>query len=224
MAEVIRAENLIKDYVNKEIITRVIDGITLTVNEGEFLSICGASGSGKSTLLYLLSGLERVTSGVVILNGHNLNNLTEKELSKIRRKEISFVYQYYNLIPNLTVKENILLPLILDRKAVQKDYEKLSELTEVAGISHILARRPDEISGGEQQRTALVRALIVSPKIIFLDEPTGNLDSISSEKVINLVKNINKDYNTTIVMVTHSKEQAEIADRIITLSDGKITA
>lgn len=222
MNKVIEAKELIKNYDTNGIIVPVINGISMEVMEGEFLAITGISGSGKSTLLYLLSGIETPCSGEIYIEGKELSKLKEKEIARMRRQDISFVYQFYNLIPNLTIIENIVLSKRIDCKLEDEDKIYLEELINLAGISHIRNRKPSEVSGGEQQRVALIRAVFTKPKVIFLDEPTGNLDSKSSKMVMDLIMNINKTYKTTLIMVTHSLEQAKQADRIITLRDGVI--
>lgn len=220
--KILEANNLTKVYDTNGVKVKVINGISLTTNEGEFLSITGPSGSGKSTLLYLLSGLDKPTSGEVKLLGKDINKMSSRELAEMRRHQVSFVYQFYNLIPNLSVYENIILPKRIDSRLSNDDNEYLKELLNLAGIEHIKDRRPDEISGGEQQRAAILRAVFTRPNVIFLDEPTGNLDSKSSDIVINLIKKINKEYGTSVIMVTHSLEQAKVGDRIINIIDGRI--
>lgn len=216
------AKDLVKDFDNNKRTVSVIKDVSLEIKDGEFVAITGSSGSGKSTLLYLLSGLDTPTSGNIELNDKELSALGDKEMARLRRQEISFVYQFYNLIPNLSVKENIELPVRIDRKLNDKDREFLDDLMNLAGISQLKDRFPYEISGGEQQRTALIRALFTKPSIIFMDEPCGNLDSVASDDVMHLICDINQKYNTTIVMVTHDNSQANLADRIIKLQDGKI--
>lgn len=219
---ILKAYNLVKEYCTNNTINRVIDDISLNVEEGEFLSITGESGSGKSTLLYLLSGLESLTMGQVLLQDRDISTLSDRKIAKLRRSVLSFVYQFYNLIPNLTIMENILLPKKMDSVLKKEDNEYLKELVHVASIDNILHRLPSEVSGGEQQRAALIRAVFIKPKIVFADEPTGNLDSKSSEQVLNLLKKINKEYNASVIMVTHSIKQAQMADRTIRLKDGRI--
>lgn len=219
---IIEAKNLIKDYYAVDKPVRVINGISLFIEEGEFVAITGESGSGKSTLLYLLSGLEPPTNGEIKLMGLEITKFSEKELTQLRLKHLSFVYQYYNLIPNLTIYENIILPIRLKGKIKEEDRAYIEELINIAGISNIKDRLPEQVSGGEQQRTAIVRAVGVKSSIVFADEPCGNLDSNNSDKVMNLLKDINQRYNTTIVLVTHSNSQAEVARRRIILKDGRI--
>lgn len=219
---ILKAIDLTKDYKNGGVTTPVIKGITLEIEEGDFVAITGASGSGKSTFLYLLSGQEKPTSGNVFLDGKDIFLFSEAQMAKLRRREVSFVYQYYNLIPNLSVYDNIVLPVRMDRMLTATDKAYLQEIVEVAGLKTALKKRPDQLSGGEQQRAALLRAVFIRPKIIFADEPTGNLDSKSGATVMQLMKEINERYNTTVIMVTHSETQAAYAGRRIHISDGKI--
>lgn len=200
----------------------VLKGIDLTIDKGEFVSIMGPSGSGKSTLLYLLGGLESATSGAIEINSNNIVALNDDKQSKMRRKEIGFVFQAYNLIPNLTVEENILMPLLLDgrkRKDVKKDLE---EILDIVGLTSHRNHTPKELSGGQQQRVAIARAVITSPEIIFADEPIGNLDSVTGTGILALLRKINKEKKTTIVMVTHSEESTKYGTRVIRLKDGVI--
>lgn len=220
---IIRAKGLVKEYSSNNITYRVIDGVDLEINDGDYLAVTGASGSGKSTLLYLLGGLETPTRGEVEILGKNIKELKDREMAKLRRRDISYVYQFFNLIPNLTVYENITLPKKIDKKFTLSEKEYLNELVEAAGIGGILKKRPAEVSGGEQQRAAFVRAVFTRPKVILADEPTGNLDSKAGAKVLELIGEINSRYNTAVVMVTHSKEHAALAKKTITLKDGKIT-
>ncbi len=219
---ILQAKNLTKDYENGAVKTHVIKDISLDISEGEFVAVTGASGSGKSTFLYLLSGQEKPTSGSVILNDKDISLFSEAQMAKLRRREVSFVYQYYNLIPNLSVYDNIVLPVRMDRRLTATDKAYFEELVEVAGLKTALKKRPDQLSGGEQQRAALLRAVFIRPKIIFADEPTGNLDSKSGCAVMQLMKEINERYNTTVIMVTHSETQAAYARKRIHISDGKI--
>ena len=201
---------------------KVLDGISLKVYEGDFVSILGASGSGKSTLLSIMGGMDSQTSGEMLFEGNELSSLKEKELAKLRRTKVGFVFQFFNLAPYLTVKENILLPLILDGKNYNKYQKNLDELMDYLKISEYATQMPTKLSGGEQQRVAIARGLIYEPKIIFLDEPTGNLDSKNSEEIMMLLKQINKDKHTTIIQVTHSEKNAQYGNRIIRIQDGKI--
>jgi putative ABC transport system ATP-binding protein len=196
--------------------------INLTIDQGEFVSIMGPSGSGKSTLLYLIGGLDKPTSGSVRIKGSELSEMKDKEQSIMRRRDIGFVFQFYNLIPNLNVEENVMLPVLLDGKKL-KDYRgKLDEILEVVGLSDRRAHTPRELSGGQQQRVAIARALVNDPDIILADEPIGNLDSRTGIEVMELLQRINREKGKTIVQVTHSKEAAEYGNRVINVRDGKV--
>lgn len=218
---ILSAKNLVKTYGINDAENKVIDNINLEISEGEFLAITGESGSGKSTLLYLLSGLESPSSGQVTFLNKDLASLKDSCLARIRRKEIAFVYQFHNLINNLNILDNIVLPKKIDGAFSKDEKEFLDELIKIAGIKDILKKLPSQVSGGEQQRAAIVRALFIRPKIIFLDEPTGSLDSKNAIKIMELLTDINLRYNTTIVMVTHSKELSLYAKKIIKIKDGK---
>ncbi len=190
--------------------------------KGEFVSIMGQSGSGKSTLLYILGGLDTPTSGKVYMNGADISHFNDEKMSIIRRRNIGFVFQFYNLIPNLNVEENIMLPLLLDGKNL-KDYKnQLNEILDIVGLTDRRKHTPRELSGGQQQRVAIARALIGKPEILFADEPTGNLDSKTGIEIIDLLNKINRDNGQTIIMVTHSPEAAKSSSRTITVSDGLI--
>ncbi|MBT2146027.1 ABC transporter ATP-binding protein [Clostridioides difficile] len=190
--------------------------------KGEFVSIMGQSGSGKSTLLYILGGLDTPTSGKVYMNGADISHFNDEKMSIIRRRNIGFVFQFYNLIPNLNVEENIMLPLLLDGKNL-KDYKnQLDEILYIVGLTDRRKHTPRELSGGQQQRVAIARALIGKPEILFADEPTGNLDSKTGIEIIDLLDKINRDNGQTIIMVTHSPEAAKSSSRTITVSDGLI--
>ncbi|GAA0126547.1 ABC transporter ATP-binding protein [Clostridium sp. CTA-19] len=193
----------------------------LSINEGEFTAIIGPSGSGKSTLLHLLAGLDKPSSGKVYINGKEIYSMSEKELSKFRRTNIGFIFQFFNLIPILSIEENIKLPILMDGRKVDEDY--FNEIIETLGLTDRKRHLPGEVSGGQQQRASIARALITKPSIIFADEPTGNLDSKNSEEVMDLLTMSIKKYNQTLVMITHDPKIAERADRIITISDGEIS-
>lgn len=219
---ILSAKNLVREYGKNDTKIRVIDNISLDIEEGDFLAIKGESGSGKSTLLYLLAGIERPNAGSVCYLGQNLATLNDTKIAYLRRKEIGFVYQFYNLIGNLSIYDNLILPKKIDGAYSSEEQKYLDELISLADIGDILKKLPSQVSGGEQQRAAIVRALFVRPKIIFLDEPTGNLDSNNAFKIMELLKSINKAYNTCIVMVTHSNELSLYAHKIIKLKDGRI--
>lgn len=218
---VLKAENVTKKYDN--VSEPVLRSVSLTVYAGDFISILGASGSGKSTLLSILGGMENATSGSVFFEDVNLCQLNEKKLSKLRRSKLGFVFQFFNLAPYLTVKENILLPLMLDGKNVKKYEKKYDELTKYLSIDQLKDKLPRYLSGGEQQRVAIARGLIYEPKIIFLDEPTGNLDSKSADEIMVLLKKINDELKTTILQVTHSEQNASYGNRIIRINDGQLS-
>ena len=218
--EILRVENLCKVYGKGETKVTALDHVSFKVNKGEFVAIVGASGSGKSTLLHLIGGVDRPTSGKVIIDGNDIYKLNDDKLAIFRRRQVGFIYQFYNLLPILNVVENITLPLSLDKKSVSD--EKINEMLRLLGLEKRKFHLPNELSGGEQQRTSIGRALITTPAIILADEPTGNLDSKASEEVIALLMKSNKEYNQTILMITHNMEIAKCADRIIKIADGKI--
>ncbi|MCR5112412.1 MAG: ABC transporter ATP-binding protein [Acholeplasmatales bacterium] len=217
MNYIVRTENLEKVYGNN----KVIKGITLNIEEGQMVTIIGQSGSGKSTLLYLLSGLEQPSSGKVFFNDRLINNLSDKEMSDIRKKEIGFIFQFYNLIDNLSVLDNIMFPIILNGTNKKEARQKALDYAKIVGLDNKVYSLPHELSGGEQQRVSIARALSINPKIIFADEPTGNLDSKMGIEIMELLKKINKDYNTTIIMVTHNNDLLKYFDYIIHIKDGK---
>ncbi len=218
--EILRVENLCKEYGKGQTKVTALDNVSFSVEKGEFVAIVGASGSGKSTLLHLLGGVDRPTSGKVFIEGKDIYKLNDDGLAIFRRRQVGLIYQFYNLIPILNVEENITLPLSLDGREVNK--EKLNELINLLGLNERRTHLPNELSGGQQQRTSIGRALITNPAIILADEPTGNLDSKSSDEVVALLKKSNKDFKQTIIMITHNLEIAKVADRIITIEDGKI--
>ena len=218
--EILKVENLSKVYGKNQTKVLALDNVSFKVNKGEFVAIVGASGSGKSTLLHLIGGVDRPTSGKVFIDGKNIYNLNDDELAIFRRRQIGLIYQFYNLIPILNVEENITLPLDLDNRDVNKT--KLDELIETLGLTKRRKHLPNELSGGQQQRTSIGRAMITNPAIILADEPTGNLDSKSSDEIVELLKRSNRDYKQTIIMITHNMEIAKVADRIIKIEDGKI--
>lgn len=219
---VIHVKNVYKSYYLQDLEVPVLKGIDLTIDKGEFVSIMGPSGSGKSTLLYLMGGLESVTSGTIEINGQNVVSLKDEEQSQLRRNNIGFVFQAYNLIPNLTVEENILMPLLLSGKKRKSLKTQLDQILEIVGLEKHREHTPRELSGGQQQRVAIARAVIINPDIIFADEPIGNLDSVTGEGILSLLQKINQENKTTIVMVTHSEESTKYGTRVIRLKDGKI--
>jgi putative ABC transport system ATP-binding protein len=218
----VEGKQIIKDFGLDQAVTQVLKGVTLRVMRGEFVSIMGPSGSGKSTLLYILGGLDTPTGGSVHLNGTDISHLPDDQMSKLRRRQIGFVFQFYNLIPNLNVEENIMLPMLLDGKKMRDYRGKLDHMLEVVGLSDRRRHTPRQLSGGQQQRVAIARALIGSPEILFADEPTGNLDSKTGAEIMHLLREINRESGQTIIMVTHSPEAAKSSSRIITVRDGVI--
>lgn len=219
----IEGKNIVKDFQLGNSKTRVLKNISLKVLQGEFVSIMGQSGSGKSTLLYILGGLDRPTNGSVCINGMDISRFSDEKMSRIRRQNIGFVFQFYNLIPNLNVEENIMLPLLLDGKKMRDYKQSLEEIMEIVGLLNKRKYTPRELSGGQQQRVAIARALINNPEILFADEPTGNLDSNTGTEIMNLLTHINKERGQTILMVTHSMEAAKSSSRIINVCDGVIS-
>ena len=218
----IEVNGLTKSFVAGKEETNVLKELNFSVDKGEFVSIMGPSGSGKSTLLYLLGGLDKPTSGTILLEGQDLSKVKKKEMSKLRRSKIGFVFQFYNLVQNLNVEDNIMLPIILDGKKPKKYEEKLAEILDVIGLSDKRKSTPRELSGGQQQRVAIARALISEPDIIFLDEPIGNLDSKTGKEIMELFKEINVHYGKTLIQVTHSQSAAKYGTTIIRLVDGEI--
>lgn len=217
---ILKCENLTKIYGNENNKTIALNNVSFTVKKGQFVSITGASGSGKSTLLHLLGGVDKPTSGKVIINNIDIHQLTEDQLAEFRRKEIGIIYQFYNLLPIMNVKENIILPCQLDKRKV--DEKELNDLIHILGLENRITHLPNQLSGGQQQRVSIGRALINHPALILADEPTGNLDSKSSREIIELLKISNKKYNQTILLVTHDEKIAQEADRTIIIKDGKI--
>ena len=218
--EILKVENLCKQYGKGENKVTALDNVSFTVNKGEFLAIVGASGSGKSTLLHLIGGVDRPTSGKVFIDGKDIYKFNDDELAIFRRRQVGLIYQFYNLIPILNVEENITLPLALDGRTPDKT--KLNDMIKLLGLEARKNHLPNELSGGQQQRTSIGRALITNPSIILADEPTGNLDSKSSDEIVALLKKTNKELKQTIIMITHNMEIAAVADRIIKIEDGKI--
>lgn len=218
--EILKVENLTKIYGKGSTEVRALDDVSFKVYKGEFVAIVGASGSGKSTLLHILGGVDRPTSGKVFINGEDIFNLNDEKLAIFRRRQVGLIYQFYNLIPILNAEENITLPLSLDNRKV--DQEELDNLIKLLGLERRKKHLPNELSGGQQQRVSIGRALITHPTIVLADEPTGNLDSKSSDEIVALLKKSNKDYNQTIIMITHNMEIAKVADRVIKIEDGHI--
>ena len=218
--EILRTENLKKYYDQNVVCVKALDGVSLSVEQGEFVAIVGTSGSGKSTLLHMLGGLDRPTSGTVLVDGKRIFDLEDGELTIFRRRKIGFVFQAYNLVPVLNVYENIVLPIQLDGGVVDTDF--VGQIIDILGLSEKINSLPNQLSGGQQQRVAIARALATKPSIILADEPTGNLDSKTSQDVLGLLKVTGQKFNQTIVMITHNEEIAQMADRIIRIEDGRI--
>ena len=218
--EILRVENLSKHYGKGNTQVKALEDVSLSVKKGEFVAIIGPSGSGKSTLLHLIGGVDIPTEGKVYIDDTNIYNLNESSRAVFRRRQVGLVYQFYNLIPILNVKENITLPILLDGKKVQKD--KLKEIVNTLGIADRMNYLPNQLSGGQQQRVSIGRALINNPALLLADEPTGNLDSKNSEEIINLLKMSNRKYKQTIIIITHDESIALQANRVISIEDGKI--
>lgn len=217
---ILETRNLRKIYGSGDTEVRALDGVNLSVDSGEFVAIVGTSGSGKSTLLHMLGGLDRPTSGSVIVDGKDIFSLKDEALTIFRRRKIGFVFQSYNLVPVLNVRENIVLPIQLDGRQVDEDF--LDKIVNTLGLEKKLGSLPSQLSGGQQQRVTIARALAAAPAIILADEPTGNLDSRTSQDVLSLLKVTSQKFTQTIVMITHNEEIAQTADRIIRIEDGRI--
>ncbi|UTY29519.1 ABC transporter ATP-binding protein [Treponema putidum] len=215
--QILKTENLTKIYNDQ---VGALNGVSISIERGEFVAVMGSSGSGKSTLLHILGGVDRPTSGTVYIDGEDISALKEKDLALFRRRKIGLVYQFFNLIPNLSVKKNILLPILLDKKNPDQNY--FDEIVSVLGLKEKLNSFPSELSGGQQQRVAIARSLIYRPSILLADEPTGNLDRKNSDEIIGLLKLSNKNYKQTIIMITHDERIALETDRIIKIEDGEI--
>lgn len=218
--EILKVEKLTKTYGSGENLVHAVDDVSFSVEKGEFVAIVGASGSGKSTLLHLIGGVDRPTSGKIFVDGNDISKMNDDKLAVFRRKQVGIVYQFYNLIPILTVEENITLPCDLDGRGV--DRERLEMILDSFGLRARRKHLPNQLSGGQQQRTSIARALINNPSLVLADEPTGNLDSKSSDEVMSMLKMCNQSYGQTVIMITHNLDIAKQADRIITISDGKI--
>ncbi|GFI47194.1 lipoprotein-releasing system ATP-binding protein LolD [Lachnospiraceae bacterium] len=218
--EVLRCEQVSKIYGIGEGKVVALEGVDLSVEKGEFVAIIGASGSGKSTLLHMLGGVDRPTSGRILVENTDISTLDEKQCSIFRRRKVGLVYQFYNLIPSIDVRQNILLPMLLDNQ--KPDEGRFEELVGILGLKERLSHLPGQLSGGQQQRAAIARALIYRPAIVLADEPTGNLDRKNSEEILGLLKLSNKKYKQTVLLITHDERIALEADRIITIEDGKI--
>ena len=220
--EILRCENLSKYYGSGQTRVTALEDVNLSVEKGEFVAIIGASGSGKSTLLHMLGGVDRPDGGKILIEGTDIATLSEKQRSVFRRRKVGLVYQFYNLIPSVDVRQNILLPMLLDGQ--RPDEKRFEELTEILGLTERLSHLPGQLSGGQQQRAAIARALIYRPAILLADEPTGNLDKRNSEEIVGLLKLSNKKYRQTVLLITHDERIALEADRIIAIEDGKIVS
>ena len=219
---IIQAKKLCKSYDNGPLQVKVLQNIDMAVKSGDFVAIMGPSGSGKSTLLYLIGGLDKPTSGSITVDGKDLSKMNDLASSIMRRRDVGFIFQFYNLVPNLNVEENVLLPILLDGQKIKEGRRRLDDLLGTVGLSHRRKHTPRELSGGEQQRVAIARALINEPAIILADEPTGNLDSNAGKKIMELLHQIHTEKKKTILMVTHSRDSAGYAERIIHVRDGRI--
>lgn len=220
--DILKVENLVKTYKNGNSTINAVDNISFSVEKGDFVAIVGASGSGKSTLLHLLGGVDRPTSGKVYIDNVDIYSMNNDALAIFRRRQVGLIYQFYNLIPILNVEENIVLPCKLDGKNVSKD--RLNEIIDTLGLSARRKHLPNELSGGQQQRVSIGRAIINNPALVLADEPTGNLDSKASDEIVALLKESNKKYNQTIIVITHDSDIASVANRVITIEDGKIVS
>lgn len=219
--KVLEVTNLSKTYGTGETQVKALDNVSLSVESGEFVAIIGPSGSGKSTLLHILGGVDVPTSGSVVINGVDISNLDETALAIFRRRQIGLIYQFYNLIPILTVKENLTLPLLLDGR--KPDERVVDDLLKTLGLTERVNHLPNQLSGGQQQRVSIGRALINNPALMLADEPTGNLDSENSREIVSLLRKFNKENNQTVIIITHDERIAMSADRVISIEDGKIT-
>ena len=218
--EIVRTENLSKTYGSGENLVKAIDDVNLKIEKGEFIAIVGPSGSGKSTLLHLLGGVDNPSSGKIFIDGNYISKYSSKELALFRRRKVGLIYQFYNLIPNLTVRHNIELPLKLDKRKINE--EALLDIVRKLGIENKLDSFPSELSGGQQQRVAIARSLIYSPSLVLADEPTGNLDRENSREIIEILKYFNRTLKQTIIVITHDESIAIEAERVITIVDGKV--
>ncbi|MDY6059313.1 MAG: ABC transporter ATP-binding protein [Candidatus Fimenecus sp.] len=218
--KILETKNLCKTYGEGDTLVKALDNVSFSVEQGEFIAIVGPSGSGKSTLLHILGGVDVPTSGEVIINGTKISDLDETALAIFRRRQIGLIYQFYNLIPILTVEENLTLPLLLDGK--KPDQKQIEMLVEKLGLENRLKHLPNELSGGQQQRVSIGRALLNSPALLLADEPTGNLDSENSKEIIKLLRQFNKENKQTVIIITHDERIALSADRVIEINDGKI--
>lgn len=219
--KILEVTNLCKTYGKGDTMVKALDNVSFSVEKGEFVAIIGPSGSGKSTLLHILGGVDVPTSGSVVINQTDISNLDETALAIFRRRQIGLIYQFYNLIPILTVQENLTLPLLLDGR--KPDKKQIDTLVKRLGLENRLDHLPNQLSGGQQQRVSIGRALVNNPALMLADEPTGNLDSENSKEIISLLRQFNKEFNQTVIIITHDEKISNSADRVITIEDGKIT-
>lgn len=219
--KILEVKNLTKTYGKNETMVKALDDVSLTIEQGEFVAIIGPSGSGKSTLLHILGGVDTPTSGSVIINGTDISKLDETALAIFRRRQIGLIYQFYNLIPILTVEENLTLPLLLDGQ--KPDKRQIEDLIWTLGLEKRIKHLPNQLSGGQQQRVSIGRALVNNPALMLADEPTGNLDSENSKEIIALLRKFNRENNQTVIIITHDERIAMSADRVISIEDGRIT-
>ena len=219
--KILEVKNLCKTYGKGETLVKALDNVSFSVESGEFVAIIGPSGSGKSPLLHILGGVDTPTSGSVVINNQDISQLDETALAIFRRRQIGLIYQFYNLIPILTVEENLTLPLLLDGRKPAK--RQIDDLVKKLGLESRLNHLPNQLSGGQQQRVSIGRALVNNPALMLADEPTGNLDSENSKEIVSLLRHFNKQYNQTVIIITHDEKIALSADRIISIEDGKIT-
>lgn len=220
--EILRTENLTKTYGTGNTKVTALDNLNLTISQGQFVSIIGSSGSGKSTLLHMLGGVDRPTKGKIYIEDTDISSMDETKLALFRRRKVGLIYQFYNLIPTLNVEKNILLPMLLDD--IKPKREEFDKIVQMLGLNERLNHLPNQLSGGQQQRVAIGRSLVYKPSIILADEPTGNLDKKNSEATLEMLKLSNKEYNQTILLITHDEKIALSADRVITIDDGRIVS
>lgn len=218
--KILEVKNLSKIYGKDDTMVKALDNVSFSVNQGEFVAIIGPSGSGKSTLLHILGGVDSPTSGSVVINGTDISALDETALAIFRRRQIGLIYQFYNLIPILTVEENLTLPLLLDGRKPNRT--QIASLVKTLGLEDRVSHLPNQLSGGQQQRVSIGRALVNNPALMLADEPTGNLDSENSKEIVSLLRSFNKEHNQTVIIITHDERIANSADRIIAIEDGRI--
>ena len=222
MSEIIKIENVKKSFGKNESRTEVLRGVDLNIEKGDFVSLMGASGSGKSTLLYLIGGLDRAFEGNIFIDGKNIRELKEKEMSKLRLNKTGFIFQFYNLVQNLSVEDNIMLPVVMSGKNVKEYSKKMEDILKITDLADKRRSKPSQLSGGQQQRAAVARAILNEPEILLADEATGNLDSVAGDEIMSLFKRINEEKGITILQVTHSEKCALFSKKIVRIENGKI--